>query len=490
MRTLTLAFLFFSQLAFASFDMNENMQKSYSHIMNLEFEKANILLAKEQLYNSQNGVIQLHQNYIDFLTILITEDFNYFKSNESFKDLRLDLLDEKDKTSPYYLYSKAEINLQWAFSRLKFEQYYSAAYELLKAYKLLQENKKKFPDFTLNNKGLGLIHALLGAVPKELHWILNFAGLKGSVPLGVSELDAVLNDPHFTMYEDEVLFLLSFLQINLGNNDILSQKYLDRIGNGYKDNLLQNFTAARLSDNLGQNDYCLKVLKNRPNNNETIQFHYLDYLEGMSYLYMLDYENAKQKFEYFLANFRGVNYIKSANHKLAWIAFLQNNHEKQLFYFERVISDGNTSIDEDRVAFKDAQNNYITSALLLKTRLLYDGGYYSLALSWLNQMESDHYFSSVTNEVEYSYRLARINSKLNNSEKIIIEEYRKVLEKSQDATSYYAPMSALQIGLIYEKKNDFKQAKIYFNKCLSMSGFDYERGIHQKAKAGLARISD
>ena len=39
--------------------------------------------------------------------------------------------------------------------------------------------------------------------------------------------------------------------------------------------------------------------------------------------------------------------------------------------------------------------------------------------------------------------------------------YRKVLEKSQDATSYYAPMSALQIGLIYEKKNDFQQVLLH-----------------------------
>lgn len=490
MRKLTLVFLFFSQLAFASFDMNKNMQKSYSHIINLEFEKATILLAKEQSQNPENGFIPLHKNYIDFLTILITEDFNYFKSHENFKDVRLGLLDDNDKNSPYYLYSKAEVSLQWAFSRLKFKQYLTAAYELLKAYKLLEENQEKFPDFTLNNKGLGLIHALLGAVPKEFNWILNLGGFKGSVSLGLSELDAVLNDNRFVMYEDEVLFLLSFLQINLGNNDALCQKYLDRIGDGYQDNLLLNFVAARLSHNLGQNDYCLTVLKNRPNNSGSVKFHYLDYLQGMSYLYTLDFKNAQQRLEYFLANFRGVNYIKSANHKLVWIAFLQNNTEMKRTYFARVISDGNTSIDEDKVALKDAQSNYISHPMLLKTRLLYDGGYYSLALSELNQIEGDQYFSSETNQIEYWYRLARVKSKLNNSEKVIIEDYTKALEKGRNSSSYYAPMSAFQIGLIYEKKDDFQQAKFYFNKCLSMSGFDYERGIHQKAKAGLDRISD
>jgi hypothetical protein len=38
------------------------------------------------------------------------------------------------------------------------------------------------------------------------------------------------------------------------------------------------------------------------------------------------------------------------------------------------------------------------------------------------------------------------------------------------------------------KKNT--QAKLYFKKCLLVSGFDYERGIHQKARAGLNRVSD
>ena len=496
MREITLVLLVFSKLTFASFDMNNNMQKSYLHILNLEFEEANILLNKEESHNSKNGFIPLHRNYIDFLKVLIHEEFNYFKSHEELKDIRLSLLEKNDKNSPYYLYSQAEINLQWAFARLKFDQYLFATYEIIKAYKLLEENKKMFPNFTLNNKGLGLIHSLLGAVPKEFHWILNIAGLEGNLALGLGELDAVLDDKNFSMYQNEVLFLLSFLQINLGNNTVSSNDYLHRIGDRYKENILLNFAAARLSYNLGLNDMCLKILRNRPYNSRSVKFYYLDYLEGMSYLYMLDYEKAEKKFEYFLENFNGVNYIKSANHKLAWIAFLSNNESKKNIYFGRVITYGSTFIDEDKLALKDAQRNHISQPVLLKARLLYDGGYYSLALLELKQIEGsgvqgyqgDQYFSSETNEIEYWYRLARVESKLNNSEKVIIAHYKKALEKGQNSSSYYAPMSALQIGLIYEKENNFKQAKYYFNQCLSISGFDYERGIHQKAKAGLARV--
>ena len=490
MRKLTLLFLFSSQMTFASFDMNKNMQRSYLYILNLEFDKADILLTAEELQNPTNGFLPLLRNYIDFLTVVIDEDYNYFTSHEHFKKERLELLDKNDRSSPYYLYSKAEISLQWAFSRLKFEQYTTAAYEFVKAYRFLKDNERKFPDFTLNNKGLGLIHILLGAVPEQFHWILDVAGLDGSVSLGFRELDTVLNDDNFAMYDVEVLFLLSFFQSNLGSDDAISQKYLDKIGDRYKDNILLNFTAARLSHKLGNNDYCLIVLNNRPVTNSVVKFHHLDYLHGMSYLYTLDYTNAKDKFEYFIGNFRGFNYIKSAMHKLAWIAFLQNNTEKRLIYFDQVISTGRALIDEDKVALKDAQRNYISDPLLLKTRLLYDGGYYSLALSQLNKIDGPKSLSTIANEVEYWYRLARVKSELEDSMQEIIVYYRKALDKGQYSSSYYAPMSALQIGLIYEEKKDLFQADLYFKRCLEMSGFDYERGIHQKAKSALQRLSD
>ena len=491
MKKITILFILFCQCAFASFDMNENMQNSYQYIINLEFEKANDLLQKEQKSNSINGFIPLHQNYINFLTIIITEDIHYFEIAEKKKNNRVDKLKENDKTSPYYLYSQAEVYLQWAFSRLKFEQYYTATLEFIKAYNLLKKNQEEFPDFTLNKKGLGLIHALLGAVPERFHWMLNLAGLQGGIDLGLSELDDLLNDENYKIYENEVLFLLSFLQINLNNNDSVCQKYLDRIGESYKENYLLNFAAARLSHNLGQNDYCLNILENRPTHDGVFSFYYLDYLQGMSYLYKLDYNNAEQKFESFSANFKGVNYIKSAYHKLAWIASLQGDTEKELSYFDKAISEGYTLIDEDKVALKDAKtgvkNKYHIHLGLLRTRLLYDGGYYKKALGEINSVEILKKYSSFYDE--YWYRLARIESELNYEEKEVVEHYQKVYDLGQNSTNYYAPMSALQIGLIYEKQNNPNQAEIYLNKCLSLSDFDYERGIHQKAKAALERIS-
>ena len=491
MRQFTLLFLFVNQFLFASFDINQNIINSYSHIINLEFEDASILLKNELSQNPSNGFVQLHYNYIDFLTIIITEDFDYFDSHEEFKKIRLNSINKIDDNSPYFLYSKAEIHLQWAFSRLKFKQYTKASYEILKAYNLLKKNKSRFPNFTLNNKGLGLIHALIGNMPQDLYWITNLLGLDASLFIDHSELNSVLADSSFAIYKTEVLFLLSFLQINLGKNEILCQSYLDRIGNDYMKNPLLNFAAARLSHSLGQNDVTLNILNNRSENSGSVKFYYLDYLHAMSYLYKLDFKNSRKKLEYFLINFKGLNYIKSAHHKLAWISFLQNDIKKTKKNLNNVILYGNAIIDEDRVSLNDAKNGLNScNPLLLEARLLYDGGYYTSALSKLNEIISTNYFKSKINQIEYWYRLARVKSKLKNSNQLVLSYYKKVLDEGQVSSTYYAPMSALQIGLIYELENNYVQARTYFKICLSMSGFDYERGIHQKAKAGLFRISN
>jgi tetratricopeptide (TPR) repeat protein len=142
------------------------------------------------------------------------------------------------------------------------------------------------------------------------------------------------------------------------------------------------------------------------------------------------------------------------------------------------------------VALKDAKQNYITHPILLKGRLLYDGGYYPLALAELQQIESPHLFSNTENTIEYWYRKARLFQKMEKPIMEVISSFQKALDLELTSNSYYTPMSALQIAIEYEKMGEKQKAKSYYNKCLSMKGFDYQRGIHQKAKAGLNRISN
>ena len=84
------------------------------------------------------------------------------------------------KDSPWFLYSQAEVHLQWAGNRLKFKEYLTAAYEINKAYRLLTKNQS-FTLISFQTKSLGILHALIGSVPSNFSWALSAIGMKGSI---------------------------------------------------------------------------------------------------------------------------------------------------------------------------------------------------------------------------------------------------------------------------------------------------------------------
>ena len=138
---LILPFLFHFIQSQADFKMNDNMRNAYSHIISLDINNANILLNNEKKINPHNGIIDLYENYIDFLYLLINEDEVLFQDLSRNKLKRIKNIKLNDKSSPYYLYSQAEIYLQWSFISIKFGDYVKGAYEIQIAYFLI---KKKY----------------------------------------------------------------------------------------------------------------------------------------------------------------------------------------------------------------------------------------------------------------------------------------------------------------------------------------------------------
>jgi len=53
---------------------------------------------------------------------------------------------------------------------------------------------------------------------------------------------------------------------------------------------------------------------------------------------------------------------------------------------------------------------------------------------------------------------------------------------------YFAANSSLQLGILYEQRGDFTQARLYYSKVLGMNFDEYQFSISNKAQAGLNRI--
>ena len=491
---LSLSFLFVFSYSYAQFFNNANMQNAYSHILHLEFSSAKEFLESEKLVNPNNGLIILNENYIDFLKILLSEEEVFFKQAKKNKYSRIYSLSSNDKNSPYYLFAQAEVHLQWALTRIKFKEYLQATYELQKAYRLLEKNTEKFPDFFLNDKSLGVLHILIGSIPKSYSWITNIIGVEGTVSSGFSKLYNFLefteNNKGYGIYKSEILFLLSFLEMNMNNEPSLYQKLVLKIGDSYKKSDLMKFCLSRLYTKLGNNKKSLEILEYISEDRDSYYFPYLNYLKGMSKLYNLELLASEKYFKSFLDSFRGRNYIKSAYNKLAIIAFLNNKESDRLTYDSLTIKLGFSIIDEDVQSYKSALNNINHNKDMLESRLLYDGGYFVRARNILFQIDTLSFKSENKLITEYYYRLARVSQALNEDYFEVIKKFEKVLSINNNDNLYFHPMSNLQIALLYEQNGNKNKAQEFFKKTLEYKGFNYSNGIYQGATSGLSRLAE
>jgi tetratricopeptide (TPR) repeat protein len=189
----------------------------------------------------------------------------------------------------------------------------------------------------------------------------------------------------------------------------------------------------------------------------------------------------------FVDNFKGKHFIKEAYQKLAWYELSINNdlaaYKK---YMTLCLSKGSELVDEDKQAIKEAKMVKAPNALLLQSRILYDGGYYSRAQSVLIRNAYSLSDDKVTS-LEFNYRMGRILQALKNFPDAI-EYYGTTLSLGQNTSEYYAASAALQMGIIYEEQKQIKAAKQYYTLCLKLKPNEYRNSLHQKAKSGLDRL--
>ena len=481
--------------SWASFSFNENCKKAYERIISLRLDEGQEILKTEKSVNPSNLIPYYLENYIDFLKVIISEDRTLFNSLKQNKDTRISKMEESEEESPYANYCIAEINLQWAFTRMKFKEYITAASEINKAYKLLKENEKKYPGFIANLKGLGLLHALIGIIPDDYKWAVNLIGITGTIKQGVTELSAVLatalKNPEYDYLKTESFFFLTFIQLNLQKNKeeaIKLGKYLESpvYKALVKTNPLLIYAAANIAIRTGSNDKAIEILLSRPTGKEYYPFYYLDFLTGASKLNRMDYDSYKYLYS-FLLNFKGQNYIKAAYQKLAWYYLINNNADKYKEKMAYLLTQGNTLADEDSQAQAEAKSNTVPNVRLLKARILFDGGYYQKAMNLLLEKKPSEFCVSTKDFLEYTYRLGRIYHEWGFVSKAI-SFYESTVKNGSSLTYYFAANSALHLGLIYENLGNKEKAIYYYTLATGMKNTEYKTSINQKAKAGLNRL--
>ena len=471
-----------------TFEYTPQAHLIYNDIIDLKLDNAKAGIQKMRQSEPHNLSILHLAYYVDYFELFITEDFTLFEKLEKNKNKRLDLIDKNlDNSNPYKKFAKAEINLQWALTRSKFNQLFKASREVLSAYKLLEKNQKEHPEFIYNKKSLSIIHSLIETITLPGLFKKVF-GIKGSIAEGVKEIKDVIEYSHeekfiFTAEADAIFTFILFYQLNE------RQEGFDYILNSRLDpteSLLSNFLIAKIARRAGENEKALNTLLSRPTGDAYSEFFYLDYMEGLSLLYKLD-TSSVTKINDYIHNFSGRHYIKEAYQKLAWAALVfEEDIPAYKYNMLQVQSQGYALLDDDKQALKECERHDIPDPVLLQARLLFDGGYHEKAYTLLIR-NAYKYTGNELLAIEFNYRIARVCQELKNFPDAI-KFFNNTLSNSSSHSSYYSCNAALQLGIIYENQELYKEAQSYYNKCLDIKPNEYRSSLHQKAKTGLNRI--
>lgn len=467
-----------------TYDLNDNIRQAYKYAIRLELDASRQLLNEESTQHPDNLLVDFVADYVDFFELFISENEERFEVLEKNKSKRLNRLKKGDRSSPYYRFCIAEVHLHWAAVRLKFEENFKAAREILAANNLLEENEEEFPGFVVNNKSLSIIHALGESVPS---WVRNLVGMKGSIQLGLDEIKHVLdvagNDPQFLFYE-ESLAIYSYILLYQKNDSRGAYRIIKNTRLDLSASPLLTFLGANVYQRHGHTDEAITLLSSYTPSSTAMPFLYLKFMEGKYRMYHLE-QGADTYMKRFVEDFGGSHFIKEAYQKLAWYELVVNNSTSAYQkYMQKALDHGAELTDEDTQAKFEAEEGEIPQAVLLRARLLFDGQYLDRAQQELSNHPELAYDSKY--KVEYLYRMGRIKHE-QGSVHDALAYYDKVTKYS---SSYMACNAALQMGYIYEELNDIGSAFLLFNKCLSIHPKRYKKGLHARAKTGIERIKE
>lgn len=486
--TLLLFFIGFESAA--SFVFSTKLIEAQKHISNLQLAKGKVWIDAERKANPNNYASDFLENYIDFYTVLCSQNLDDYKQFEKNKEQRISRLKLVEPSNPFRLYALSEISLQWAFVSSLFEEYFTTALSFKSAYSYTESNNKKFPAFLGNRKQNGILKALIGTIPDSYKWMANIAGMEGNFEEGMHLLKSYLDDKNSAselqsdIKNAQLLYCLLSFNFKKEKNEtwILAEKYtLD-----FESNLMSNCIRAFVASRSDRNDDAIQTLLKKPSTDDYIKFPYLEYQLGSAKLNRLD-ADASLYFKKFLLQNKDKALNEYAYLKLSWCAWLKGDTASWRVYIKLASLNAKDKSKKNVTTPSQGSLEKFPQLNLLKARLLCDGGYYAKAEEVLLN-KSEEIDKTSIEKIEYNYRLARIYHENNNLSKAI-EYYSLCIKMSTSINMAFAPKSCLELGYICQKLNFRQTAKKYFEKVFEYKNYEGRNYMQQKAKAALSKLN-
>jgi tetratricopeptide (TPR) repeat protein len=470
-------------------EFSPKLQKAYFEIQKLRIHVARQLINAERSSEAGNALIPYLDNYADLHYLLISEDVKAYQELSKQESVRLDIIEKLPDSSPYKRFFQAEIRLHWAFAKLKFGNEVSGCWNIIKAYRLLEDNRKKFPQFLPTLKSLGLLHVLIGSIPENYNWMAKILGLKGNIQNGMQEIQAVAKTESIFQQEAELIDLLLHAYTLKLSPDL--QKKIRTWPREQPDNLLLHFFATTVLMKEGKSEEASYYLNAAPAGPAYISFPFLNYLQGEIKLQKGEYVAASRDYLLFQKQYKGFNYLKDTYLKLFMCSWLSGDDADANAFIKQIAAKGKTIVEADQFAKRFAEEFLAGKVesrqkILFQARYATDGGFLDEAVDLIVSV-SEKSFGTVKEKAEYNYRKARILQKLGQVPNAI-PYYERVMQLNHATSSGFSASAALQLGYIFKEKRENQKAVGYFKKAMSFKNHEYKNSIDNKARAALTEL--
>lgn len=471
------------------FQWDDRIQQINDAVTSMRIPEAKRNIAAERKLHPNNLCLDLLESHADLYELFFNENKDVFKKAYPMFSNRIEKFEKAPQNSPYRDYGLGVLYLSKAAVAIRFEKNIEAAWDFRKAYNYFKENRKKYPGFSPNEVYFGLLTTLLGSVPNNYQWLLNIIGMPGDINGGIAMVHKYIHskEANNNIARNVAMLVYPYLVVIFEGNKNKALEFLDKGDYDFKRNHLHAYMATNLYLGNQQAKRSIETAEGIIKSDAYTDMPFWHFEKGFGYLNQLKFDQAENEFLQFVNQFKGNFYLKDAYEKLSWIAYLRGNQKKANEYRNQVLQRGSLVPDADRMAMRNAESGSWPHPLLLRARLLSDGGMFKESLDLFKGKSTDN-FQVTADKAEFVYRIAR-NHDLMGDKELAIKYYNSAIAFGKNVRDYFAARSALQAALIYEEKKDYARASSYFKTALSMKDYPFKNSIDQKAKSGVYRCN-
>jgi hypothetical protein len=457
----------------------EYTSKMQSAILRLDFQSARSLNPYLSTLTSDSEIwSDAYQRFVDYLT---TSQLN--SSNELISVLEhhinaLKIIKLKDEFS--YV-SRADIHLMISYLEFTNRDYWPAFTHYTKAKSFMDELEEKFPKSIFNQR-YALLKLTVDAMASE---IIPLPGLK--IPTEkrkdqfLQMMNRVLKNPEIPVtFKDETEITTVIYYSFIDPSDDGCYKLIELFGNDwYKKGPLQTYLFVKHANRSGHYNESYKALQFASQHQFTNRFNLLNLQIGNMYLNRMNDSCSRylNQFAELQKNNRDVAY---ALLKLAWWNFMSQNPAQTEGYCHVITTQVFPETPDNQQAIYEITLRENWESLLIKARLLFDGGNYTACRDLLLAEQDKVGKLNKLQQTEFAYRMARACDKTGQWE-FAIKFYHITMNSGLENQLYYPSYSAYYLGMIYLQQNNKPFADRYFRICIQMKSPIYEESIHRKA---------